>query len=58
MRRLATIAILAILLLTSGCTLAEGLFWAGGSDHYTGGGSDFNSRSSHFAAEHERWENR
>ena len=54
MRRYAAAALLAILLVTSGCTLAEGVFWAGGNKYYSAG-SDYDSRTQHFDAEHDRW---
>ena len=47
--------LLTLLLLTaSGCSLAEGIFWFGGHESYSAG-SDFESRKSHFDAEHDRW---
>lgn len=55
MRRYAATAMFAIVLLTSGCSLAEGVFWAGGDEYYSAG-SDYDSRSRHFDAEHDRWE--
>ncbi len=54
MRRLKAAALLALALITSGCTLAEGLFWAGGHEYYSEG-SDYDSRTRHFDAEHDRW---